>query len=274
MRCLPPAIFAVLLATAGAALAQSKPFDGFNSRGPSYADPALYAQQKEQWLARVQALPDNVDVLEGAADFFMILDRPIAQDLLERASALEPNSPKWVQKLARLHRLNAASGDVVEASLALSLMERAYAMDTASQLTLLTDLPAMAFDAGDIRKARAYAERLLDQAKRHRDNWNYGNAVHKGNLILGRIAVGEGRLADAVTFLHAAGETPGSPQLDSFGPNMSLAKDLLERGETEAVLAYFELCRMFWKLGGSRLDTWSKEVQAGSIPNFGANLRY
>jgi hypothetical protein len=84
----------------------------------------------------------------------------------------------------------------------------------------------------------------------------------------------EGRVGDAVTYLQASGQTPGSPVLDSFGPNMSLAKDLLERGETEAVLHYFEACRAFWKMGGDRLDAWSKEVQAGNIPNFGANLRY
>ena len=81
---------------------------------------------------------------------------------------------------------------MAEAILALSLMERAFAMDTASQRYLLTDLPAMAFDAGDIRKARAYAERLLEEAKNRRDSWDYGNAVHKGNLILGRIAVAKG----------------------------------------------------------------------------------
>lgn len=98
--------------------------------------------------------------------------------------------------------------------------------------------------------------------------------MHKGNLILGRIAVREGRLAEAVTFLRASGDTPGSGVLNSFGPNMSLAKDLLERGEVEAVLNYFESCRLFWKMGGARLDAWSKDVQAGNIPNFGANLRY
>jgi hypothetical protein len=245
MRFMPFAVVTLLLATpVRTALAQSNPFDGLNSRGRSYADPALYAQHKAQWLARVEAMPENVDVLEGAADFFNILDRPLALELLQRASALEPNNPKWVQKLAQVHRLNAASGDVAEAQTALLLMERAY------------------------------AERLLDASKSERGGWNYGNAVHKANLILGRVAVAEGRLADGVTFLRAAGETPGSPQLDSFGPNMSLAKDLLERGETEAVLAYFEACRVFWKMGGSRLDAWRQDVEAGRIPNFGANLRY
>ena len=84
----------------------------------------------------------------------------------------------------------------------------------------------------------------------------------------------EGRVADAVTFLRASGETPGSPQLNSFGPNMSLARDLLMQGETATVLAYFEQCRVFWKMGGSFLDAWSTQVQAGAIPDFGANLRY
>jgi hypothetical protein len=275
MRLLLFAFVIVLLATSGTALAQSNPFDGLDTRGRAYSDPALYAKSKAQWLARVEAMPENVDVLEGAADFFIILDRPLAAELFERARGLEPNNPTWVQKLAQLHRLNAASGDVAEARLALSLMERANEMSAGiNQAAALTELPALAFDAGDVQKARAYAELLLGEATSQQGSWNHGNAVHKGNLILGRIAVVEGRMSDAVTFLRAAGATPGSPQLNSFGPNMTLAKDLLERGQRDAVLAYFEACRVFWKMGGRRLDAWQQDVEAGRIPNFGANLRY
>lgn len=275
MRYQPFAVVITVLVTAGAALAQSNSFDGLDTRGRAYVDPALYAKSKAQWLARVEAMPENVDVLEGAADFLIIRERSLAAELFERAKRLEPNNPKWVQKLAQLHRLNAASGDVAEAKLALSLMERANEMSAGvNQSAVLTDLPALAFDAGDLQKARAYAELLLREATSQQGSWNHGNAVHKGNLILGRIAAAEGRVADAVTFLRAAGETPGSPQLNSFGPNMTLAKDLLERGERDAVLAYFEACRVFWKMGGDRLDAWTREVRAGTIPNFGANLRY
>lgn len=273
MRCRSLAFLAVLLTAPIAALAQTNPFDGLDTRGRAYLDPALYAEQKARWLARVDVMPENVDVLEGAADFFTPFDRPLAQDLFQRARDLEPTNPRWVQKLAFLHGLNASSGDAVEARLALSLMERAYSMDP-SQSNALTSLPVMAFDAGDMAKARLYAEQLLTELGSDRSQWSYGDAVHKGNLILGRIAVREGRLAEAVTFLRASGDTPGSGVLNSFGPNMSLAKDLLERGEVEAVLNYFEACRLFWKMGGSRLDAWSKDVQAGKIPNFGANLRY
>ncbi len=49
-------------------------------------------------------------------------------------------------------------------------------------------------------------------------------------------------------YLIAAGKSPGSPQMDSFGPNMTLAKDLLEKGERDAVLEYFMRCRKFWKM--------------------------
>jgi hypothetical protein len=52
MRFLPLAFVTILLTTASAALAQSNPFDGLNSRGRSYADPALYAQHSGAGLLR------------------------------------------------------------------------------------------------------------------------------------------------------------------------------------------------------------------------------
>jgi hypothetical protein len=69
-----------------------------------------------------------------------------------------------------------------------------------------------------------------------------------------------------------SGKTPGSPELDSFGPNMSLAQDLLEKGERQAVLDHFQRCRKFWKSHADDLDQWTQEVKDGKIPNFGANL--
>jgi hypothetical protein len=53
---------------------------------------------------------------------------------------------------------------------------------------------------------------------------------------------------------------------------MTLARELLEKGERQVVLEYFKLCASFWK--NDRLDTWASEVRAGKIPDFGANLEY
>jgi len=53
-----------------------------------------------------------------------------------------------------------------------------------------------------------------------------------------------------------------------------LAVELLRVGERDAVLEFFELCRCFWKMGGSQLDAWRLAVLAGRRPDFGANLVY
>ena len=122
-------------------------------------------------------------------------------------------------------------------------------------------------------EVRQQADEVLRLAEHYRDDWNYGNAIHKGNLALGQIALREGDLTAARDFLRKAGETPGSPQLNSFGPNMTLAKELFERGERQAILEYFVLCGEFWD-EGETLRRWSEEVRSGIEPDFGANLRY
>ena len=124
------------------------------------------------------------------------------------------------------------------------------------------------FDVGKIEQARAYANELAALLPKYQGDWNYGNAIQDANLILGRIAVTEGRIDDAKTYLLASGKSPGSPQMNSFGPNMSLAKDLLEKGERDAVLEYFELCRNFWAMDDGKLDQWARRRPVGKNPGF------
>lgn len=125
---------------------------------------------------------------------------------------------------------------------------------------------------GSLEQARSMAEELLDLAGRLPRTWNYGNALHDGHLVLGQVALRQGDVERAKAELLASGDTPGSPQLDSFGPNLGLARELLERGEKDAVLAYFERIRRFWTSERGRLDTWASDVKAGRMPDFGANL--
>ena len=158
--------------------------------------------------------------------------------------------------------------------LARATNELANAATTEKRFYALDDAAKESFVAGKIEDARKYANELLTLLPKFQGNWNYGNAVQDANLVLGRIAATEGRFDDAQRYLMAAGKSPGSPQMDSFGPNMSLAKDLLEKGERDTVLEYFQLCRKFWDMDRGRLDQWSQEVKSGKIPDFGANLVY
>ena len=117
--------------------------------------------------------------------------------------------------------------------------------------------------------ATGYANAMLAEDSPDR---NSGNHIHHGNLVLGRIALAEGDIEEAKRRLIAAGKTTGSPSLNSFGPKMMLAKELLQKGEKEVVLEYFRLCARFWELGQDRLEEWSDLVQANRVPDFGGSL--
>ena len=93
-------------------------------------------------------------------------------------------------------------------------------------------------------------------------------------MVMGRLALKAGDLNEAKRRLVESGKTPGSPTLNSFGPNMSLAQDLLQTGARDAVVAYFNLCAKFWIHGKPKLSRWVREVQEGETPDFGPNLRY
>ena len=110
---------------------------------------------------------------------------------------------------------------------------------------LINKIAPTAFVAGDLEKAKSYSNGLLSLALDFRGNWNYGNAIHVGNLVLGRVALASSDIASAKAYLLESGKTIGSPQLNSFGPNMTLAKELIEKGEREVVLEYFSLCAKF-----------------------------
>ncbi|MEC4673491.1 MAG: hypothetical protein VST68_04825 [Nitrospirota bacterium] len=132
----------------------------------------------------------------------------------------------------------------------------------------------VAFSVGEYDKARIYALELIDQSSQFKGNWNHGNAIHDGNMVLGRLALFDGNLEKAKKHLFESGKTPGSPQLNSFGPNMSLARDLVKEGEEKVVLEYFYLCRQFWKLDFGKLSRWTFYIQVGITPGFGVNLVY
>ena len=124
----------------------------------------------------------------------------------------------------------------------------------------------------DISKAEDLANELLQLSSVEPKDWNYGNAIHFGNMVLGQVALRKGELEKAEMYLLKSGETPGSPQLNTFGPNMSLAKELLEAERPDAVLKYFELCSKFWEMSGDKLEVWAILAQNGKVPDFGANL--
>jgi len=148
---------------------------------------------------------------------------------------------------------------------------------TPAELYDFYELPELArreARARHLDRAEAYAHDALRLAERYPNNWNYGNAIHDGHVALGMAALERGEPGEAVAHLRRAGATPGSPQLDTFGPTMLLADALARHGETEAVLAYLEACRRFWEMDRGRLDAWTAQLREGETPDFGHHLAY
>jgi len=146
--------------------------------------------------------------------------------------------------------------------------------NTYDRFLALTHAQMPALESREYDLAKAYASEALQLAPQFRQDWNYGNAIHNGHVVLGRLALVHGDVESACKELLLAGKTPGSPQLDSFGPNMSLAEELLEHGQRDVVVQYFDECQVFWRSDFGALRKWRILVRLHLPPDFGANLVY
>ena len=183
-----------------------------------------------------------------------------------------------VSELSRLFEWSANLSDAERA--AEEHMGKIYGGDVASATNETERFQALcaaidkAKNSSDLHPARELAEELERMAPNFKGKSGYGNAVQDFNQVLGRIALAEGNIDEAKRRLIASADSNGSPTMNSFGPNMTLAKELLLKGESEVVLQYFDLCRRFWKRHTDTLDRWTEDVKHGRLPEFGANLVY
>jgi hypothetical protein len=152
----------------------------------------------------------------------------------------------------------------------LKLLDRFY---------LLVYLAPAALAAGDAKKAEKYALDLQTVAAEMKKTSRFelsepGFATHVSNIVLGLVAFDEGNIAGAKEHLQEAAEWNGRtyPVLVSFGPNMLLAKKLIEVGERGTVIQYFDLCAKFWERENGRLEKWKSVVNSGAMPDFGGSV--
>ena len=211
--------------------------------------------------------------------------KEFVRSLLVRAHALAPEDPKWAFRLGESYMWDAiwlrksdpdnAVLFVQTAVTALDYFDKALEGidDDGMRIVRLEQMAKLAYDAGEFERAELYGKRMLELSTTKTGGSMTGTAVHQGNLILGRLALREGHIDQAKRHLIVAGESGG---WTNFGPNMALAKDFLEKGESDIVLEYLELCKKSW-IGQQHqftLEQWASEVKQGIMPDFGANLAY
>ncbi len=240
-------------------------------------DEGAAAHAGQLWRANVEAMPRDAKVLAHAARFFSQLDRPFAEQLRYRLQLVDPafwaafpldyplhvNEPQERRPLEELERVVAEAETPCE------------------RLEALAELVEVAFGAARTEPAaRARAEEgahmllaLCNDPDVIAHPPGPGDAMHLAHLVLGHAALDAEELPAAKRHLRSAVEVPSTPRLESFGPDMSLAARLLERGERAAVLDLLERARSLWKMGGARLSAWEEELRAGGRPTFVGQTR-
>jgi len=235
-----------------------------------------YEEAKKLWLAKVKSQPKDAAILKNAANYLSASgssERDLARELLNRGKELSPDDSYWDETLGRGYLLQAEYELTEEeekrqaASTALKHLQLAMAeMARPNRFYQLSGIAKAALLAAENKYAKKYAMELLSMAPEFEKNWNYGNAIHDGNLILGRLAFDSGEIEVAKGYLAEAGKTPGSPQLNSFGPSFELAESLLEKGEKKAVIGYLKACAVFWKDDSDRIEQWIILIENGKKP--------
>lgn len=137
------------------------------------------------------------------------------------------------------------------------------------RLPALADAAKQSLAAGKTADAQKYAQEAVALLPGVRGNPAAADAAHDVHQVLGRLALREGQVDAAKRHLMESTLTPGPRQAD-YGPGMGLAKELLAKGERQAVLDYFSACAKSWNR--TRLEEWAREVNEGKVPDFPANL--
>lgn len=135
-----------------------------------------------------------------------------------------------------------------------------------SRFYSLDDKITEAYKTNDFGKVKELAKENLELAAVYRCNWNFGNAIHETNRVLGLVSLKGGDIDAAADYLLKAGKSTGSPQLDTFGPELDLANQLLQLGKVDAVKSYLKDIKSFWEMNNGQVDTWLAEIEKGGKP--------
>jgi hypothetical protein len=242
----------------------------------SHAPFAVYQRIRDAWNRTLSAREPSVDLILVAAQSFNHHEPDRALELLGRAHGAASHDGRaawqaghiWLLRSTRFRVGGPADHDPQEAAEALRWFEKALERRSSGEErgSTLTSACDAALAAGEYEKARAFAEELIASSASTQADWNLGNAIYVGHSTLGRIALREDAVERAKEHLGLAGRTPGSPQLNSFGPELELADELLQRGERDAVLEFLRAIRTFWRSGRDRIDLWVLRIERGETP--------
>lgn len=259
-------------------LIQNRP--GIDIRGfgviAKFMYPRAHRLVRDAWASALKNDSTNVSVLTQYASFLSGDAGALAIRLYERAISLDTShKTQWLDRIGhvyqlRLIRAKTRTSKMAYASKSLMFYQKALTStsDSLTRFGLTISIANAAIEAGNLATAGKAAKSLLRRAALHQTSFQYGNAIDCAHIVLGKIALAQNRIKAAVSQLMAAGNTPGSPQLNSFGPDFSLAQSLLAMGLRSEVLLYIRMVQRFWRNHDDVIEHWVSVIQSGGNPDF------
>ena len=267
-------------------------------------NPEAYPKAALLWQQQVKANPNSAAVLANMARFVSLDDPMAAAGYLQQAKAAEPQNPEWCWRLGALYssQVDSTTGEDRKKLAALSLAEGEQALELNRQEWALEftkgdwsleknkaerervmarirfqgirPLGMAAFEANEFTKAEQYAKEVLRLADREKSGLRKDSAIRTSHIVLGRLALRSDRIEIAKQHLLEAAQRPERPDIDTVvAPDMTLAKELLEKGQPDVVIEYLKRCGEFWKNDNGRLEEWIQTIQDGKIPEFERSRR-
>jgi hypothetical protein len=170
----------------------------------------------------------------------------LAERWLRRARELNPPGDEWKTALGTALRQRAQrTNDPREK---LRLLNEAYdLMPDAAKPGIRSDMTIYEFDSGDDAAAERDA-RVMVETPRNANEYNLGQT------LLGRLAIARGDGSEGKERLLASLRPPAKFKNPVFEPNMTLAQELYDAGDRDAVIEFLEASRESWKFDRGRID--------------------
>lgn len=230
------------------------------------------------WIEQARKFPNNLAVLRNASHLLSLCDRKSCEDVLCRAKAIDPETPEWYIRLARLfrqqvgHELHVVHSDRTpeaygELQLALELTTEGE-----ERAQILIELAELALNAGDLDMSHSHAAAILKTGVFSVNSFARVFYEYAGHMIMGRVALARGDIFAAKEhLLNSMQRVIQNPIqghfLGIFGkpPRLALAKELMQHGETDAVIHFFKLCSIIWESESERFSHLIAELKIGMI---------
>lgn len=226
--------------------------------------PNLFAQAREHWLDQIAQHPNNPEVLGNAGLFLIERDFERGEELLSRASELQPADDFWSGELSRFCYWQAKEGSRTHrhmfASKALKFGEKFLELygvaggraTSAVRASVLQLCAQCAFWLGDLNKSASHAFEHLKLVEK----WQ--SVPKSSQSILGLVSLRMGDLKSAKRHLLSLQK---ESQLDEW--DLQLANELVRAGEIGTVIRYLRECKQLGHWQRYCIDEWINSLSRG-----------